>query len=182
MVGRGDHHRVDVLAVEDGAEILDARHIPVEFRHPGNAFAQTGKPRIDPVVGRVEIGLIHVAQRNDLRIGVARKALKSWQPRLPTPMKPSRTWSLAPSTRLGAKLMAVVAATAAVLENARRFKGCDMDEPPIPDIGTERLCRSSTSDRHPASSHSSDYARTLKSTRRWAADGYSDPEGEAALM
>ena len=51
MVGRGDHDRVDILAVENRAEILDARDIALELRHLGNALAQTGEPRIEPVIG-----------------------------------------------------------------------------------------------------------------------------------
>ncbi len=74
MVGRGNHDRVDILAVKNGPEILDARHITLELRHLGNALAQTGEARIKPVIGRVEIGLIDVAQSHDLRIGLSQES------------------------------------------------------------------------------------------------------------
>ncbi|MGA2701447.1 MAG: hypothetical protein ABSH35_10150 [Isosphaeraceae bacterium] len=54
--------------------------------------------------------------------------MRSWQPRLPTPMKPRRTWSPAPSIRAGASVEAAPAAAAvtAAFEKSRRLKPKDM--------------------------------------------------------
>ena len=51
VVGRGDHDSVDILAIEDRAEILDARHIALELGHLGNTLAQTGESGIESIIG-----------------------------------------------------------------------------------------------------------------------------------
>src|SRR5687767_7777508 len=48
-----------------------------------------------------------------------RKASSTWSPRFPTPMKPRRTRSLAPSTLAGASVVAIPAPAAAFV-NSRR--------------------------------------------------------------
>src|SRR5438477_8336535 len=50
----------------------------------------------------------------------ARKASSNWSPRLPTPMNPTPTRSLAPSTREYPAAVRVAAVAAAALANVRR--------------------------------------------------------------
>ena len=76
VVGRGDHDGVDVLAIEHRAEILDAGDVPLDLRHLGDAFAQPGEPRVEPIIGPVEIRLVHVAERDDLGIRLRQEALQ----------------------------------------------------------------------------------------------------------
>ena len=100
VVGRRDHDGVDVLAIEHRAEVLDARDVPLDRRHlgdracPGRRIADRSGHR--PRTGRART---RRTAATTWASGCARKPFKSWQPRLPTPMKPSRTRSLAPSTR-----------------------------------------------------------------------------------
>ena len=76
VVRCGDHDGVDVFAIENRAEILDAGDVALEFGHLGNPPTQTGEPRVEPIVGRVEIGLIHIAQGDDLGIGLGDETLQ----------------------------------------------------------------------------------------------------------
>ena len=76
VVGRCDHDGVDILAIEDRPEVLDPRDVALELGHLGDALAQTGKSRIEPIVVAVEIRLINVAEGDDLGIRVGQKALQ----------------------------------------------------------------------------------------------------------
>ena len=76
VVRRGDHHRVDVLPFEDGAEVLHARDVVRDVGHPGNAPFQVGEPRIDPGVVGIQVGSINIAERDDPRVGVGEEPLE----------------------------------------------------------------------------------------------------------
>ena len=49
---------------------------PSIVRHLGDPLAQPGEPRIDPVVGAVQIRLVDVAQGDDLGVGMRQEALQ----------------------------------------------------------------------------------------------------------
>ena len=77
MVGRGDDHRVDVLAVEQAAEVFDPLDRPAEVGLPrGDALAQVLESRVDLVVLPVQIGLVHVAQSDDLGVLVGAESVQ----------------------------------------------------------------------------------------------------------
>ena len=77
VVRRGDDHGVDVLAVEQAAEVLDPLDRPAEVGlSRGDALAQVLEAGVDPVVRPVEVGLVDVGQGDDLRIGMGAEGVQ----------------------------------------------------------------------------------------------------------
>ena len=69
VVGRGDDHRVDVLLVEDAAEILVPLDRPSEIGQPGgDPVGQLLEMGMDPIELPVQVRLIDVAECDDLGI------------------------------------------------------------------------------------------------------------------
>ncbi len=73
MIGRGDHHGVDIFAVEHTAKIV------IRFYFAANSLLRA-----------LQIGLVDVAQRDNLGIGMIEESTSSCLPRLPTPINASR--------------------------------------------------------------------------------------------
>ena len=76
VVGSRDDERVDILAIEKRAEILDPADVAFQPGHLGDAFAQAGEARIEPVISAAQIGLVHIAEGDDPGVGLSEKALQ----------------------------------------------------------------------------------------------------------
>ena len=77
VVGRGDDHRVDVLLVEDAAEILVPLDRAAEFRQPrGDSVGQLLEMRMDLVELPVQIRLVDVAKGDDLGVLVSEERVE----------------------------------------------------------------------------------------------------------
>ena len=129
VVGRGDHDGVDILAIEDRAEILDAGDVPFDLRHLGDAIAQAGEPRVEPIVSPVEVRLVDVAERHDLGIRMRQEALQELAAAIahadeaqPDPFVGPEPRGPAPGSRPSPRSRRATA----VFENARRSIPCDM--------------------------------------------------------
>ncbi len=126
VVGRRDHDGVDVLAIEHRAEVLDPRDLALDRRHLGDPLAQPGEPGIDPVIGPVQVGLIDVAQGDDLGVGMRQEALQELAAAIADADEAQPDPFVGPQHAARRQARGGRGRGAAVFENARRLTPCAM--------------------------------------------------------
>ncbi len=120
MVGRRDHDGVDILAVEDLAEILDARNSVRKLGHLGDPLAEAGKPRVKPIVGALKVRLIDVAERDDLGVRMRQECAEELAATI-ADTDERELDSLIGTPDAGRHRLAAAAAVATAWENTRRL-------------------------------------------------------------
>ena len=76
VVGRGDHHRVDVLAIEERPEVLDARDVAGELRASGECASPGWRTADRPCRSRRSDRLIDIAEGDDPGVGMGQEPLE----------------------------------------------------------------------------------------------------------